>query len=507
METCVNEKCLVSDLLRTINPEVVFVIPGSLLEILDDIDAAKTKIITAYHEEQLGYMAIGYYYETKKIPIIIVSQGPGETNLITAISTAYREQIPMLIVSAYKNDPSRVYFQQSSGQCHTPNVYGMMKNITERCYKTEKVLSRKEYIYLRDVIQNSRYPIYLCVNEAEKNNVGILKETINFCDDENSIFDFEKIFHNFRDKKHVGVVIGYGANNISEYLIFLAQKYHYRIFTTLKAIEFVKCNTKGYLGHIGVMGNNEANDYLKDKCEILLAFGTSLSSNSLGKWFKGFSNRQAQLIHVNMESTLEYSNIYFYKSDLEEVTHTEYEIEKHSDNKSCNRLVELLHIEHTERTFILEAYKPNFISNLTLKDYESIMMVGGFGPLGSSISIAVGAALAHKNKRYVVLCGDGGFLFSGMTLLNVVRYELPILIVINVNNEYRTVADGQRKRVNRTIATDLFAPDYSLISDFFKISQKEIKTIEKFRDEYVEFLKNGKPMIIFTDDEIYNNIN
>lgn len=507
METSVNEKRLVSDLLRAINPEVVFVIPGSLLEILDDIDDAKTKIITAYHEEQLGYMAIGYYYETKRIPIIIVSQGPGETNLITSISTAYREQIPMLIVSAYKNDPSRVYFQQSSGQCHTPNVYGMMKNITERCYKTEKTLLEKEYSYLRDIIHKSRYPIYLCVNEADKNNVGIIKETINFCDDENCILDYEKLFHNFRDKKNVGVVIGYGANKIFEYLIFLSQKYQYHIFTTLKATEFVKGNTKRYLGHIGVMGSDVANDYLKDKCEILLAFGTSLSSNSLGKWFKGFSNRRASLIHVNKESTLEYSNINFYKTDLEEINYAEYEIEKLSDKNSCNRLVESLHIEHIERTFILEAYKANFISNLVLKDYESIMMVGGFGPLGSSISIAVGAALAHKNKRYIVLCGDGGFLFSGMTLLNVVRYELPILIVINVNNEYKTVADGQRKRVNRTIATDLYAPNYSLISDFFKISQKEIKTIEEFRDAYAGFLKHGKPMIIFTDDEIYDKIN
>lgn len=507
METSVKEKRLVSDLLREINPEVVFVIPGSLLEILDDIEVTNTKIITAYHEEQLGYMAIGYYYETKKIPIIIVSQGPGETNLITSISTAYREQIPMLIVSAYKNDSSRVYFQQSSGQCHTPNIYGIMKNITERCYKTEKALFEKEFNYMRDIIRNSRYPIYLCVNEADKNNIGIIEETINVCDEETCILDYEKLFQNFRNKKNVGVVIGYGASKIYKYLISLSQKYQYHIFTTLKAIDFVKGNTKGYVGHIGIMGSNVANDYLKDECEILLAFGTSLSSNTLGKWFKSFTNRQAPLIHVNMESTLEYSNISFYQTDLEEINCTEYEIEKINDKISCNRLVESLHIEHTERTFILEAYKPNFISNLALRDYESILMVGGFGPLGSSISIAVGAALANSSKRYIVLCGDGGFLFSGMTLLNVVRYDLPILIVINVNNEYRTVADGQRKRLNRTIATDLYAPDYSSVNAFFKISQKEIKTIEEFSDAYEDFLKYGKPMIIFTDDEIYDKIN
>lgn len=507
MEAYVNEKYLISDLLKLINSEMIFVIPGSLLEILDDIDTSKTKIVSAYHEEQLGYMAIGYYYETKKIPIIIVSQGPGETNLITAISTAYREQIPMLIVSAYKNDSSRVYFQQSSGLNHTPNIYKMMEKITERCYKTEKVISGDEYKYLGNVILNSKYPIYLCINEASKNVIGILEETINFYNEVNHIVDFEKIFYKFQNKKNVGILIGYGANKISEKLIFLAQKYHYYIFTTLKAVEFVKNNTKGYLGHIGIMGNNDANNYLKEKCEILLAFGTSLSSNSLGKWFNGFSNRYAKLIHVNMESTLDYLNSCFYKSELDELNNiVVYEIEKTNDSKSCNRLVDLLHIEHTKKTFILEAYRPNFISNLTIKDNENIMMVGGFGPLGSGISIAVGAALTRKDKRYIVLCGDGGFLFSGMALLNVVKYELPILIVINVNNEYRTVADGQRKRLNRTIATDLFAPNYLYVNKFFKICQKEIDSIEMFRIAYEEFLINGKPTIFFSNDEIYDYI-
>lgn len=507
MEVNVNKIYSISELLKAINSEVIFIIPGSLTEILDEINITETEIITAYHEEQLGYMAIGYYYETKKIPIIIVSQGPGETNLVTSLSTAYREQIPMLVISAYKNDDSKLYFQQTSGECHTPNIFGIMKNITERSYKTEKRLSRKEFEYLQNVILTSKYPIYLCINEFKTNNIGIIEEKINFCNNDITEVDYEKILYNYRKNKEIGILIGYGASSISEKLIYLAQKYNYYIVTTLKAIENVNSNIDKYLGHIGMMGNNNANEFLQNKCETLIAFGTTLSSNTLGKWFKGFSARNAKLIHINKENTLNYTHLNFYKASFLEKNNELYDIKQSAPKKSYNRLVELFHKDFIERTFILEAYRPNFISNLTLKEYEKIMMVGGFGPLGSSISIAIGAAIAHKDKRYIVLCGDGGFLFSGMTLLNVVKYKLPILIVINVNNEYRTIADGQRKRINRTIATELFSPNYSLVSRFFNINQREVKTIEEFKGVYEEFLMSGNSMIIFTNDEIYENIN
>ena len=97
MEKGLNSEHSIIDILKNINCDTVFVIPGSLTNILYELDTNNIRIINAFHEEQLGFMAIGYYLQTGKIPVIIVSQGPGETNLVTSIASAYREQIPILI--------------------------------------------------------------------------------------------------------------------------------------------------------------------------------------------------------------------------------------------------------------------------------------------------------------------------------------------------------------------------------------------------------------------------
>ena len=145
MEKGLNSEYSIIDILKNINCDTVFVIPGSLINILYELDTNNIRIVNSLHEEQLGFMAIGYYLQTGKIPVIIVSQGPGETNLVTAIASAYREQIPILILSAFQNDETQVYFQHTLGNYHTPNICGIMKNITEAYFLVEKKLGNEDF--------------------------------------------------------------------------------------------------------------------------------------------------------------------------------------------------------------------------------------------------------------------------------------------------------------------------------------------------------------------------
>lgn len=494
----------IADVLEKIEWDTLFVIPGSLLDVLLEIDTGDKKIITAYHEEQLGYMAIGYYLETKKIPVVMVSQGPGETNLITAMAAAYREQIPMLVISAYQKNNDKVYFQQSTGLFHTPNVYGIMKNITGNSIKIEKKFYEEEYREVINIIRNCKYPMYICINESKSDSYGIIEKTNSEYQTEESHIDYIQLFEKNKYAKNVGVLIGAGAEkNVCE-LIGLAQKYDYQLLTTLKAIDLVDTECKNYLGHIGIMGNNEANTFLAKTCEVLMVFGSSLSGNTLNGWFKEFKSRDGQLIYVNRENTLTYKLNEFHHAEIEQSKEKNLLSIRYSNKKKeKNNLVRV--INKTQNiTLVLEAYKKPFISALELHKTEKLMMVGGFGPLGSSISMSVGAAIGNSKRHYVVLCGDGGFLFSGMALMNVKKYQLPILILINVNYEYKTVADGQRKKVNRTIATNLELPDIKYTYDYFGIKQRYVDSVEEFEKIYSEFLDMNQPLIVFAPDSIYN---
>ena len=280
-------------------------------------------------------------------------------------------------------------------------------------------------------------------------------------------------------------------------------QYKYKIVTTLKSLNLVKTHSKDYLGHIGIMGHGEANWFLSEHCEVIFSFGSSLSENSLAKWFDNFLQRNGLLININAEDTLKYKNRVFIPANFLN-SYNNYYVESSDHNKiTMNKLFNVLHKRTESRTYILESYKKKFISSLILNESEETMMVGGFGPLGSSISIGIGASLANPNMHYIVLCGDGGFLFSGMTILNIVKYKLPILILINVNGEYRTVADGQRKKINKTIATDLQLPNIEHTQNYFGIKHIRISKVEEFEVVYDTFLQNHEPIIVFAPDTIY----
>ena len=503
MEKELNSEHSIIDILKNINCDTVFVIPGSLINILYELDANNIRIINAFHEEQLGFMAIGYYLQTGKIPVIIVSQGPGETNLVTSIASAYREQIPILILSAFQNDESQVYFQQTSGNYHTPNICGIMKNITEAYFLVEKKLDNEDFSKIIKTINHSKYPIYIGINENFNNKKGIIKYKINIKNQENNFYKAIDMLNKYKNRNNVVVLIGAGAKGICKEIVQLAMQYKYKIVTTLKSLNLVKTHSKDYLGHIGIMGHDEANLFLSEHCEVIFSFGSSLSENSLAKWFDNFLQRNGLLININAEDTLKYKNRVFIPTNFLN-SHNNYYVESSNHNKiTMNKLFNVLHKRTESRTYILESYKKKFISSLILNENEKIMMVGGFGPLGSSISIGIGASLANSNMHYIVLCGDGGFLFSGMTVLNIVKYRLPILILINVNGEYRTVADGQRKKINKTIATDLQLPNIEHTQNYFGIKHICISKVEEFEVVYDIFLQNHEPIIVFAPDTIY----
>ena len=504
MEKGLNSEYSIIDILKEINCDTVFVIPGSLINILYELDTNNIKIINAFHEEQLGFMAIGYYLQTGKIPVIIVSQGPGETNLVTSVASAYREQIPILILSAFQNDETQVYFQQTSGNYHTPNICEIMKNITEAYFLVEKKLGKEDFSKIIWAINHSKYPIYIGINENFNTKEGIIKYEINIKNQKNNFYKAIDMLSKYKNRNDVAILIGDGAKGICKEIIQLAIQYRYKIVTTLKSVNLVKTSFREYLGHIGIMGCDEANLFLSEHSEVIFSFGSSLSGNSLAKWFDNFSKRNGLLINVNAEDTLKYENRVFIPANFPN-SQKNYYIEKsiYNNKITTNKLFNVLHAKTEARTYILESYKKNFISSLVLSESEEIMMVGGFGPLGSSISIGIGASLANLQKHYIILCGDGGFLFSGMTVLNIVKYQLPILILINVNGEYRTVADGQRKKINKTIATELQLPNFKYTQDYFGIKHAYISRVDEFEVVYDSFLQNHEPIIVFAPDTIY----
>ena len=499
-----NVSSAVISILKKLKIDTLFVIPGSLMEILYDIaNDGSFNVISACHEEQLGYMAMGYYNATGKMAAIMVSQGPGETNLITALATANREQVPMLVMSSFQNDRSKLYFQQTTGEFHNPDLFSLTTGVCDFCVRMETYLNEDDVKHIVGEVSKNNGPSYIAVNNSKEDEKGILQEYINTAEKRQNEDMLGIIGDIVKNCDNVAFVVGAGVGNAAAGVIAELQKYDCPIFYTLKAMDKFCIPYKNVMGRIGKMGNVGCNEYLAEKCCKLIVLGASLNSNTIAKWFRKFMARKGEIVHFGIEDTpvCKSKEFHYYKFDSNDFTGQP--ISGAPREASASPLDRVLHSGDELKSFVFEAYRPSFIPHFNLQDEEKFMLCTGFGPLGSCISVAAGAALADRNRIYVVTCGDGGWLFSGFTLLNLSRHNLPVFVIINVNKEYRTVADGQRNRINQTIAADLYLPELSVAGEFFHLRTVFADSIQDIQKAYDEFRCDRKPTVLFMEDKLY----
>lgn len=499
-----NVSSAVISILKSLNIDTLFVIPGSLMEILYDIaHDGSFNVISACHEEQLGYMAMGYYNSTGKMAAVMVSQGPGETNLITALATANREQIPVLVMSSFQKDKSKLYFQQTTGDFHNPDLFSLMTGVSDYCIRMETFLSENDISHIADEIRRNSGPSYIAVNNSHPGEEGILQEYAVHHETRQNEDLLGIIGSLVSGEEEAAFLIGAGAGDCTPGLVAKLQKFDCPIFYTLKAIDKFCTPYKNVMGRIGKMGSDCCNEYLSEKCTRLIVLGASLNSNTISKWYRKFMARNAVITHFGIEDTpvCESKEFYYYRFDGSGFS--EKPIIAEQNEGSASPLNRVLHRGDEPKTFVFEAYRPAFIPHFSLQNDEKFMLCTGFGPLGSCISVAAGAALGDRNRLYIVTCGDGGWLFSGFTLLNLSRHDLPVFVIINVNKEYRTVADGQRKRIKQTIAADLFLPELSVTGEFFHLRTVFADNISDFQKAFDDFRHDRKPTVLFMEDKIY----
>lgn len=495
----------VPEILQRLDITTVFVIPGSLMEVLSELDEdPKINLVTAYHEEQLGFMAIGYYQMTGRPAAIMVSQGPGETNLTTALACAYREQIPVIVISSFQSDTSRYYFQDTSGTRHSPNVRGIMECVTGTCFQISRELDDKDITEICRSISVTSLPVYIAVDTNKTHDIGIFSRVEKVFQREDDV-DIKDFLHSAAQADHTAFLVGNGIRNSAAEILSMLFMYKLPVFTTLKAADIVTSSYAYSGGHVGFMGKPEANEYLAQHCMQLIALGTSLSENTLAKWYRPFSEREGTIVQIGAEQTLEIPGIKYACYHFSVHPDRNAVLGKGISSVSSNGFEQILHSGTAKRCFVLEAYRRPFISTLSLRAGERLLMCGGFGALGSSISMATGAAVGNLDYIYVVFCGDGGFMFSGMTAMNISRLNLPVMIVINVNHEYRTVADSQRKRMGRAVATELVLPGIEYSEQFWNIPTYCARTLEAFEGIFSKFQSERTPVIVCIDDSLYES--
>jgi len=522
---------------------------GAITHLVDSIyKADKIKFMSNYHEQASAFAAEGYARVSGKIGVCTATSGPGATNLITGIASAYFDSIPCLYLTGqvntyeYKrnNEIRQEGFQETDiVSIVTPiTKYSIM--ITD-AKKVKYCLEKAFYIaktgrpgpVLLDLPMNiQRQEInpeeLLGFYESEEFNREI-KQQVN-------IQDISTLKELIEVSKRPLILVGGGIRLAAaeKELEKLIELIGIPVVSTLMGIDCVNHEHKCYVGYMGAYGNRYAN-LAAANCDLLLVLGSRLTSRQTSTMTESFA-RAAKIIHVDIDKNelntkvKEYLSIecdlklfmnalneslvktpcictfdsWIDKINSYKIKYPSYPTQKKLGEIDPNEFMYEVGEMLNENSIICLDIGQNQIwasQSLKLKKNQRLLNAGGLGAMGFGLPAAIGAWYAKPNYKIVAITGDGGIQMNIQELQTISREKIPIKIIVMNNKALGMIRHFQEMYFNSNYYGTIegySAPDFVKISEAYGIKSIKIAA-ETQMDELKEKLENEESFFIEVD--------
>ena len=518
--------------------KVIFGIPGgSVLPLYDALYDADIKHVLGRHEQCVAHMADGYARASGRPGVCVATSGPGATNLVTGLATAYMDSSPVIALTGQVARPmiGKDAFQEA-------DIVGIVTPITKYCFQLTSVEEIPRVFKTAFTIASTRRPGPVLIDMP----VDVQREQaeVEFTDD----MDLKgynpnppKVNHD-RVKKAAeilaeaerplilagGGIIWSGAH---EELVKLAELLSAPVVTSLMGKGAIPEDHPLSLGMIGMHGKAYAN-YAVVECDVLLAIGTRFSDRTTGK-FDEFA-KGAYKIHVDIDSAEINKNVNIdlpIIGDAKEVLRLLIkELKKLQRIKPrdtwLNRIRELRAAfeRGTEESTGCQL-RPSLVIKLLNKMLEpgksivttgvgqnqmwcalhyiarsprSFITSGGLGTMGFGFPAALGAKVACPEKVVVDIDGDGSFLMTEQDLATSVTEGIPIIVIILNNSALGMVRQWQHLLYRRRfMATNLGSiPDFVKLAQAFGAEGIRPGSCEELEEALKQAMKNEVTTVI-----------
>ncbi|WP_303859779.1 biosynthetic-type acetolactate synthase large subunit [Alkalibaculum bacchi] len=509
------------------NVDTIFGYPGGAVIPLFDALYDETdhfKVYRPAHEQGAAHGADGYARVTGKTGVCIVTSGPGATNTVTGIATAYMDSIPMVVITGQVANSllGRDSFQEI-------DITGVTMPITKHNILIKTAEDIEKAVKKAFAIANSDRPgpvlidipkdVFTTVIDFEPTDIeekdSVFADTI-------SIEDAEKIAHLINSSSKPIIYAGGGVKtaNASSEMVELAKKAGIPVVNSLMGLSTIDRTEPLSLGLVGMHGFKEANIAVT-KCDLFIAIGARFSDRVIGDP-KKFAQK-ANIIHLDIDETEIDKNIETYLSYICDVKNSlKMIVDSVEENSRKNWLNEIQQTEvkshYTSKDFVAK----NIIEAINGKFNEQAIVVtdvgqhqmwtaqywkfnqdtkfvtsGGLGTMGFGIGASVGAKIGAPEKPVILFVGDGGFRMTCNELLTIAKFKLPILIVLMNNNTLGMVRQWQKmfskKRYMETDNTDVV--DYIKLADAYGIEGIQVNDMFGLND-FLSHLNLTKPVLL-----------
>ena len=530
---------IVVECLKEQGVDTVFGYPGgTILNVYDALynHSSEIRHVLTSHEQGAAHAADGYARATGKVGVCMATSGPGATNLVTGIATAYMDSVPLVAITCNVNLPAlgKDSFQEV-------DIAGVTMPITKHGYIVKDVNILADTIRKAFRIAGSGRPGPVLVditkdvtaNKCEYEPVEIEKPQPVANIDENDVDRIVELINNSQ-KPFVyvggGAVISGAANEVREF----AKLIDAPVCDTLMGKGAFDGHDPKYTGMIGMHGT-KASNFGVSQCDLLIALGARFSDRVIGnpKTFAG----DAKIIHIDVDAAEIHKNIHadaYLVGDLKlilteinkrlkQADHyewlgtiadlkTRYPLSYDDSRLSCPYIMEKLD-ELTGGQAIITTdvgqHQMWAAQYYTYSEPRTFLSSGGLGTMGYGLGACIGAKVGRPDKVCVNIAGDGCFRMNMNELATASRYNIPIIEVVINNHVLGMVRQWQTlfygKRYSQTVLND--SVDFCKVAEALGCEAILVDSKEAVEPAIRKALDCGKPVllncIIPEDDKVF----
>lgn len=520
--------------------DTVFGYPGgAILNIYDALYKNSNRIrhILTAHEQGASHAADGYARSTGKVGVCMATSGPGATNLVTGIATAYMDSIPVVAITCNVTQA-----QLGKDSFQEIDITGVTMPITKHNFMVRDVNDLADTIRKAFHIAKSGRPgpvlidIPKDVTASQTEYEPVNPETLNFDIPSKIIHSPSKdqILNAIKmiDEAERPFIYAGGGVQIAgacEELKSFAEKANIPVSMSLMGKAVFPNKHPLSMGMIGMHGTYVANTAC-DKCDLLLAIGCRFSDRVIGDPKKFAGNAKILQIDIDpaeVNKMIEVDNALIgdIKQILAEISSKIQKKEPGKWNEQVNEWKKIVPPSYNKKQDLSPKFIFEYVNSKVKQDtiittevgqhqmwtaqfYDfmqprTFLTSGGLGTMGYGTGAAIGAQFANPEKTIVHFAGDGSFRMNCNELATIQHYELPIIIVVLDNHALGNVRMWQtlfyEKRYSNTTLD--FGPDWEKLAFAYGIQGYHVKNEEEFKKAFDDALKSKKPAVI--DAEIY----
>ena len=531
---------VVIECLKEQGVDTVFGYPGgAILNVYDELYKHSDEIhhVLTSHEQGASHAADGYARSTGKVGVCLATSGPGATNLVTGIATAYMDSVPMVAITCNVGVPllGKDSFQEI-------DIAGITTPITKHNFIVKDVNKLADVIRRAFRIAQTGRPgpvlvdipkdVTAATTEFEFQQIPPVARKI----DKMTEADLEQAAAMIREAKKPYIFVGGGAviSGASEELAKFANLVDAPVCDSLMGKGAFDGTNDRYSGMLGMHGT-KASNYGVSECDLLIAVGVRFSDRVIGDAKRFASN--AKILQFDVDPAEINKNIQTDASvigDIKEIL------------KRVNHLLEQQ--EHTEWMQQIQEFKDKY--PLTYKEKglsgpfvmeeiyrqtkgeaiivtevgqhqmwaaqyykfakpRTLLTSGGLGTMGYGLGAAIGAQIANPEKQVINIAGDGCFRMNMNEIATAVRQQLPLIQIV-INNEVLGMVHQWQglfyeKRYSNTILND--GVDFVKLAEAMGATGMRAKTQEEFAEEVAKALEMKTPVlidcVIDSDDNVW----